>query len=381
MILGKSLFNERGDLLLSSGHSLTDRAIKRIQESGFSAAYVREPGTEGVVSRDIISDEARGRAMHECYTTEERIRSVTDSRQAKPDELRTIINQKPEFHNLVDMESVYRVISAILSEIDESDASILNTFPIRSHRSYSRQHSVDTALISVLIGRHLHLRHRDLLELAIASYLHDIGKQVLPLIAGRLPVTYTEEETLQMREHPVYSHLLIRRSANRFFMAQTAVLYHHEREDGLGYPLGIQGRYAELRDGVVNPVEMTYPLGEIIAVADAYDNYISGRYDGIPKTPEEAVRAVVNEAGTAFKGYVVQALTAVIPVFPTGCVVRILDCSLPQIRGWEAIVKYPNMSDCHRPTVVLLKDADGRQVSPKTVNLAAQRFAQLELRL
>jgi HD-GYP domain-containing protein (c-di-GMP phosphodiesterase class II) len=381
MILGKSLFNERGDLLLSAGHSLTDRAIERIRESGFGAAYIKDPGTESVVPGDIISDEARGRAMHECYKTEERIRSVTDFRQAKPNELRTIINQKPEFHNLVDMEGIYRVISTIVTEVDESDASILNTFPIKSHRSYGRQHAVDTALVSTLIGRQLHLRHRELLELAIASCLHDIGKQVLPQIADRLPVTYTEEETLQMREHPVYSHLLIRRSANRFFMAQAAVLYHHEREDGLGYPLGIQGRYAELHDGSVNPIEMTYPLAEIIAAADAYDNYISGRYDGIPKTPEESVRAVVNEAGTAFKSYVVQALKVVIPVFPTGSVVRILDCSSPQIRGSEAVVKHPNTSDCHRPTVVLLKDANGRKIPPKTVNLAAQRFARLELRL
>ena len=195
-----------------------------------------------------------------------------------------------------------------------------------------------------------------------------------------MPITYTEEEVLQMREHPVYGNLMMRNSTDRFFVAQAAVLYHHERQDGLGYPIGVRGRNKKPGHGSIDPTKTVYPMAEIVAVADAYDNYICGRHDGKPRTPEEAITAVVNEANTAFNTHVVKALAAVIAIFPTGSVVRIVDSSIPQIRGYEAVVLSPNPKDYHRPVVVLLKDALGRKITPKMTDLSKERFARLELK-
>ena len=131
----------------------------------------------------------------------------------------------------------------------------------------------------------------------------------------------------------------------------------------------------------MDPTKTIYPLAEIVAVADAYDNHISGRNHGGAKSPEEAISAVVSDAGIAFNHRVVKALADVISVFPTGSVVRIMDSSLPKIRGYEAVVMSPNSNDYHRPVVVLLKDGLGRKVTPKMVDLSTETYAHLELKL
>ena len=381
MILGKSLFNENGDLLLSSGFALTHQSIQRINEYGFTAVYISEAGTENILPEEIISDKVRCEATRKFSEAADTIQKATEFRKVKPSELRVIISRGAEFRNVVKMDDVFDQVSVMLNEVIESSANMLNTLQIKSEKSYSREHAIDTALVSILIGRRLLLSRRELQELATGSFLHDVGKLALPHLTDRPPQSLSEEEILQIREHPVYSNLLMRNSTDRFFMAQTAVLYHHERQDGLGYPLGVKGTGRKHRFGSVDPTKTIYPLAEIIAVADAYDNHISGRYNGAAKSPEDAISAVVSDVGTAFNHCVVKALADVISIFPTGSVVRILDSSLPKIRGYEAVIMSPNTDDYHRPVIVLLKDALGRKITPKMIDLSTEAFARLELKL
>ncbi len=343
--------------------------------------YISEKGTEDILPEEIISDKVRCAATRKFNEAAETIQKATEFRKVKPDELRVIISRGAEFRNVVKMDDVFDQVSSMLNEVIESSATMPNALQIKSKKSYSREHALDTSLVSILIGRRLLLSRRELQELATGSFLHDIGKLALPHLMDRSPETYSEEEALQLREHPVYSNLLMRNSTDRFFMAQTAVLYHHERQDGLGYPLGVKGSGRKHRFGSVYPTQTIYPLAEIVAVADSYDNHISGRNNGGAKSPEEAISAVVSEAGIAFNHRVVKALADVILVFPTGSVVRIMDSSLPKIRGYEAVVMSPNSNDYHRPVVVLLKDSLGRKVTPKMVDLSTETFVRLELKL
>lgn len=381
MILGKSLFNEKGDLLLSSGFALKEQSIQRIREYGFTAVYIMEAGLEDILPEDIISEEVRCKAMYQYHSIEENFDNVGKFRKIKPNELRTVITKKPEFRNLINMNGVLNEITTMLNDVIDSNAAMLNTLQIKSQKAYRREHAIDTALISILIGRNLLLNRRELLELATASFLHDIGKLALPHLVDRPPVSYTKEEATQMREHPVYGNLLMRNSSDGFFMAQTAVLYHHERQDGFGYPLGVKGSNGKHRFGSVDPTKTIYPMAEIIAVADAYDNLISGHYNGKPVTPEQAINTIVSVAGAAFNSRVIKTLANVIAIFPTGSVVRIVDSSLPEFRGCEAVVMKPNSDDPHRPIVVLLRDALSRKIAPKVIDFSAESFARLELKL
>ena len=159
---------------------------------------------------------------------------------------------------------------------------------------YTKGHSQRVREWAVAVGRQLGLSGSRLEMLSCAAELHDIGKLAIPdsiLGANR---ELTAAEWAIVREHPrrgveMTKHLTFLRDA------QPAILYHHERVDGRGYPEGLQGPEIPLE-------------AKILAVIDAYDAMTSTR----PYRPALAHEAAVAElhrcTGTQFAPEVVGAL-------------------------------------------------------------------------
>lgn len=379
MILGKSLFNEAGQLLLRAGYRLDADVLRRLQDSGRSAIYILEEGTEDIIPEELLSEEARARAVHAFSQTIERVTEAAEYRtDIPPAKLRVVVERAAEFRNVVDVDRVTAEITSVVDEILDSSAQILNQTLVKSRQGYRTEHAVDTTLISLLIGRHLLYSRRDLVELGTAAFLHDLGKLALPKLLNKMPSEYSEEERFVMREHPVFGQQLLEHSTDRFFMAQTTILHHHERQDGLGYPLGLVGLNRKPYLNGQDVSKYMFPFAEIVAVADAYDNLISP-HGRAPLTPEQAIGEILRQARTAYNGEVVALLAKVICVYPTGAMVRITECSNEHLIGLAGAVMKSNPEKPHYPLVVLLKNLEGRRLTPRTVDLAQESYVRLEL--
>ena len=119
-----------------------------------------------------------------------------------------------------------------------------------------------------------------------AAPLHDVGKiKVRPQLLGKSgPLSL--EELAEIRSHPAAGARLVM-ELRRFHDALPYVLFHHERWDGDGYPIGLSGR------GI--PIEARIP-----SIADAFDAMISSRPYRRPLTHEHALAEVQDGAGTQF---------------------------------------------------------------------------------
>jgi putative two-component system response regulator len=158
---------------------------------------------------------------------------------------------------------------------------------------YTLGHARRVRGYAAAIGRWLGLAEESLEQLALAAFLHDIGKIGTPehilLKLGLL----TPEESAQMRRHA-------RRGARMLTgivgleEAADAVLHHHERFDGAGYPEGLRGEQIPLNS-------------RIILVADAYDAMTSPRPFRDACSHEEAVARLEEGAGSMFDPEVVRA--------------------------------------------------------------------------
>src|SRR5919112_973961 len=143
------------------------------------------------------------------------------------------------------------------------------------------------------IGRQMGLDEEALEQLALAAFLHDIGKIGTPDHVLLKPGALSPEEFAEVRQHA-------RRGARMLTGivglggAADAVLYHHEHFDGSGYPEGLSGERIPL-------------LSRIILVADAYDAMTSPRPFREALTHDEAVARLSEGAGTRFDPEVVRA--------------------------------------------------------------------------
>jgi len=184
MELGKSLFDEKGRLLLRSGYRLESEILRRLHATGRSAIYVMEEGTEDIIPEEIVSEQIRSRATQAMADTIDQVASAASFRtDIPPDKLGVVVKKASEYKNVVNVDRVATEISSIVDEILDSSAQVLNQTLIKSRAGYNTEHAIDTTLIAILIGRHLLYSRRDLLELGTGAFLHDIGKLPMPQLA------------------------------------------------------------------------------------------------------------------------------------------------------------------------------------------------------
>ena len=145
--------------------------------------------------------------------------------------------------------------------------------------------------LAVDLGRGLHLDQDDLDRLALAGVLHDVGKiHMDPEILGKAGPLDTNERDL-MERHPELGFAMTRNRIDP--KIAEAILYHHERFDGTGYPFGLAGSDI--------PV-----LSRIVLVADAFDAMTSKRSYQPAMPVEFAVHEIRQNAGSQFDPAVVE---------------------------------------------------------------------------
>jgi HD-GYP domain-containing protein (c-di-GMP phosphodiesterase class II) len=144
--------------------------------------------------------------------------------------------------------------------------------------------------LAVSMGAGLGLGEIDLDRLALAGILHDVGKIHLdPGILGKPgPLDDTEREL--MNRHPELGFAMTRNRLDP--KVAEAILYHHERFDGRGYPFGLVAEEIPI-------------LSRIILVADAFDAMTSTRAYQAALPVEFAVTEIQQHSGTQFDPQVV----------------------------------------------------------------------------
>ncbi|NJQ00917.1 HD domain-containing protein [Streptomyces sp. PLAI1-29] len=160
---------------------------------------------------------------------------------------------------------------------------------------YTRGHSERVGDASVLIGRELGLTGDRLEALRRAGTLHDVGKLGVPTRLLRKDGPLTPEERRVVELHPEYGDAMVRGIG---FLEETraAILHHHERLDGGGYPSGLSG-------------DKIPEVARVIAVADAFDAMTSTRSYRRARPVPEAVAELRRCCGSQFDPRMVRALS------------------------------------------------------------------------
>src|ERR1035437_7742388 len=155
-----------------------------------------------------------------------------------------------------------RTLSALVAAVETKDL-------------YTRGHSERVASLCDLIAGQLALSHQDTEALRFAGILHDIGKLAIPIPVLRKADVPSEADRASIANHAARGVEMV--GGIEFLAGSTeAILHHHERMDGRGYPDGLRG-------------EDTPLLARIIAVADAFDSLTTSRSHREAHTVQEAL--------------------------------------------------------------------------------------------
>ncbi len=207
------------------------------------------------------------------------------------------------------------------------------------NEDYIYKYSLNTALISLLIGDWLNLGKRELWQLGVAGLLHDAGMLMIPQEIRKNSDDFTPEQRREMQKHlgkalPVIDNL---EGADKSLLK--AVAQHHERYDGSGYPDGLVGDEIHLHARIIN-LAMNY-----VALKQP-------RYNRPEHGLRGSIRKVILESRKRFSPQVLEAFLNLVGIYPPGSIVRLKN-------GELALVIKPRYDNYLEPLVRILTDSEG----------------------
>ena len=242
-----------------------------------SMGVVSFPGDNVYNTKDVIN------AFNEClniakkkggnsvvlYSRPEHIQHVKERKTAGVDAFKT----KIEKLNALLTRDLLEMIYGFARAIEAKDY-------------YTGRHVEYTSLIAEKIAQELGLPLSEIENIKHAAVLHDLGKVGIDesILSKNGPLAEKEKEII--KTHP-WTAAEILREIHALRGAIPAILYHHERFDGKGYPLGLKGDEIPLS-------------ARIVAVADVYQALVSDRPYRRAFNKDKAIEIIKKETGEHF---------------------------------------------------------------------------------
>jgi response regulator RpfG family c-di-GMP phosphodiesterase len=212
-----------------------------------------------------------------------------------------VAKQRYEDHLEELVEQRTAELDRALNSLEDAYRSTLKalTAALETRDLETHGHSERVVTYSMRLGREYGLDSQHTKALEFGSLLHDIGKIGVPDLILRKPAKLTPEEWVLMREHPLHGQQILRGIA---FLegAARVVAQHHEKWDGSGYPLGLNGEEIDV-------------CARIFSVADAFDAITSNRVYRKGKPYHAAAQELDDWSGKQFDPRVIEAFHRVPP--------------------------------------------------------------------
>lgn len=276
MVLAKPIYDARKRILLASGQRIHARLVARLQQLGISFAFIEDEPSRDITMEEMIDMPTW---MDVVSTIEAVFAAVSQSRP-------------------IPVKELFAAAGKLWDEI--RNRPVVTTIPINTlpNELQLAAHSVNVAIVSMLIARNRDFNDLHLRDLTIGCLLHDIGKAV------------TDRKEL----HPEAGFQIIRKQKEISLMSAHVAYQHHEMIDGQGFPRGIQGN-------------AFLEYAQICSLANLYDHLISE--DGMPS--HLAAEKLMTLGGSSVTLSIIQTFLKSVPQYFPGTRVKLSN-------GEEAIV-------------------------------------------
>lgn len=288
MYLGEDIVNNQGVVFLSSGTRLTDKHLEGLGHIGVETVYIASPERIEELESDVILFD----------------------KQLNTEFKKTIDSFKNVYHNVrmgnqIILDELKGNITPLVSRVLKNNNILGNLRMIEVTDEYTYKHSINVGMVASMIGKWLGYSQVELMDLALAGMLHDIGKSRIPAEIINKPARLTAEEFDLIKSHPRFGYEILCETKEVNFDVLFGVLEHHERMDGNGYPSGSSGK-------------KIHEFARILAVADVFDAVTSNRAYKGKLSPFRAAEIVMEESSAHLDPEIVQMFLGRISQFYVG---------------------------------------------------------------
>ncbi len=250
----------------------------------------------------------------------------------------------------VDVERSEEFVDDVISSVVRNREALTGLCKLRVYDEYTYTHSINVTVMATAFGQFLGLPEAELRPLGLAALFHDVGKANIPIEVLNKPGRLDAREFTVMKRHPLESYSILKDKGALKSQVLLAIVEHHEKYDGSGYPRGLRGEDISM-------------FARIISLADVYDALTSDRVyrKGIP--PSNALGIMYGMREKDFHPTMVERFIKCLGVYPVGSFVRLSDSRHGLV--WSSNALAPLF-----PTVKAIFDGTLRPIPVEYVDLS-----------
>jgi putative nucleotidyltransferase with HDIG domain len=233
----------------------------------------------------------------------------------------------------LDPVTVRDLVHLLIYKVARSNAALGQILAVKQYENLTYCHSVNVAMLSLLLGKQIGLDDPAIAALVEAALLHDIGKTRVPLDVVKKPGALEKRERRMMEAHTTLGAEILVQTEGLRPLTPIVALEHHRSVKGTGYP--------DLGD------EVPHVMSQIVSVADIYEAITGARSYQLPTLPERACLVLARLAGDKLNSALVKTFVNAVTFFPLGSMVR-------TSRQEIAIVVGTNPADPLHPMLALV---------------------------
>lgn len=329
-ILDEDVYENRV-LLIRKGQVVTDH-IKELLQTRKTVKIVRHVPEESVYLEEDLSDDRIVRLNEQVKTR------ITEDVTKLFDDIESDSNAS----------LAQNISDTIVNDVLKKDGVGLNLDELKVSDEYTFKHSVDVAAGSIILAKYLGLGADNIRDIGTAGVLHDIGKIMIPNEILNKNGKLTDKEFAVIKNHPVYGYQILSKNQSIAEPIRRAVLYHHEKFCGGGYPSGLKGNEIPL-------------YARVLSVIDVFDALVTERPYHKAYSVADTLE-IMYTMYAQFDAEVFQAFLKSLIVYPIGSVITLSN-------GVQAQVIKTNKGYPLRPVVKDIKTGEELDLSRDYLSL------------
>ncbi|GAB2688430.1 HD-GYP domain-containing protein [Aliiglaciecola aliphaticivorans] len=209
----------------------------------------------------------------------------------------------------IDLKLPKEFTEQLVGSIDRNPNALMCLTKIREKDSYLLEHSLNVAILLANFAQFVGLQEIEVQELALAGFLHDIGKIKIPDSILHKPGRLTDPEMNIMRDHVFHGIQTLEEMGLPEHIIKI-MSEHHERLDGYGYPEGLRG-------------DEISSYGRMIAIVDTYDAITADRCYKPGMSSQKALKILLADSPVMYDQTLVQKFIKCVGVYPVGSLVKL----------------------------------------------------------
>ena len=275
MVIGKSIEDRLGRILIEPGTIVTPYAIDELRKGGVQYVTIKSGQANKSPNKLSTAAEYMVKELRKSDPPTVVLEASVRKRISKGIEL---IYQNPDPHETA--AAATSITNDLMNAIEKNNAVALNINALKCSDEYTFKHSVDVASISMVLAKEQGKSKTEIFQIGMAGLLHDIGKTMIPPEILNKPAKLTSEEFEVMKKHSTFSYQLVADNDEIPMDVKIAMLQHHEKIDGSGYPYGATADHI-------------HQYAKLLTVADIFDALVTERPYKKGKSPREAVEMLM----------------------------------------------------------------------------------------